>query len=349
MRNFLLLLLVVSCDKADKTASTDDTATADCADASSRSEAVACAAEAFLDTLSAEQREAVLYDWSDTQARTTWSNLPAVPRNGLALGDLDATARAAALSLAASSLDAAGYTTLQGVLAADDAIADVALAYGSDFYQVAIIGAPDSSGSFMFQFGGHHMAYNTSYVAGVGYPFPYHLGVTPMGSFEQAGETWDPLGTKGAAMTALFAALDADQRAEAYLEGQLFDDFVMGPDEGSGVLPVYPSGADAGGLLASSLSADQRALLEAAMRSWLDDFGAEVADPLVATYMSDDALASTKIAWADDGASGLALETAGNYLRVDGPRLWMELVTNAHGSVHLHGIVRDKTMDYGGL
>ncbi|MDT0330921.1 DUF3500 domain-containing protein [Nocardiopsis sp. DSM 44743] len=82
---------------------------------------VVAAAEAFLDTLSEEQRESVLYDYDDEAKTTGWSNFPAsmVERNGIALKDLTEEQREAALAVMEAALSEQGYEELLAIQAAD--------------------------------------------------------------------------------------------------------------------------------------------------------------------------------------------------------------------------------------
>ena len=61
------------------------------------------AANAFLGTLSADERNKCTFGFTSSQ-RTGWSNLPSgiFPRNGLRLGDLTSRQREAALALVAT-------------------------------------------------------------------------------------------------------------------------------------------------------------------------------------------------------------------------------------------------------
>lgn len=63
------------------------------------------------------------------------------------------------------------------------------------------------------------------------------------------------------------------------------------------------------------------------------------------------AFADTCIAWAGN-SSGPDVEVDGTYMRIDGPRLWLEVAVQngvvISGETHYHTIYRDKTMDYGG-
>ncbi|MCP5324856.1 MAG: DUF3500 domain-containing protein [Oceanospirillaceae bacterium] len=368
--------------------------------------AVVCAANDFLDTLSSDEQVSLLLEWTDSSAKTVWSNLPGVTRNGLALGDLSEESLAAALALAKVALSEEGYTDLTGVLAADDylnaygssgnAVAGsdessdssdseesaesetppappegdmtppdggmappdgagggaTNSAYGAANYHIALLGVPSVDGDWMLQFGGHHMAYNITYRSGVVYPVPNHLGVEPKVAFEQDGETYSPMLDEGAALVAMFAGLDENQLAAAYLSDEAYADVLVGPDNGSGVLPTdYPIGSNRRGVLVSELTQAQQALVRAAVLQWVGDYPASVADPLMADYFSAAALADTYIAWAGTESAGVDVDVSGTYMRIDGPRLWIEVACQSgviiQGQTHYHSVYRDKTMDYG--
>ena len=83
-------------------------------------EQVVCASNAFLATLTEEQKASVQYAWTDQVAKMYWSNLPGVTRNGLKWGTLSAESKDAALKLAAVVLTPEGYADMTGVFAADD-------------------------------------------------------------------------------------------------------------------------------------------------------------------------------------------------------------------------------------
>jgi hypothetical protein len=329
-------------------------------------EKIVCASNAFLATLTDTQKAATVYDWSDSKAKTTWSNLPGVTRNGPAFSTLSADSLAAAKNVAKVLLTSDGYTDFEGVLAADDYLGSVGgtmgsppgggggSTYSSGNYHIAFVGAPSTTTDWMLQIGGHHLAYNITYVGGLGFPTPNHIGVEPKAAFTINGGTYSPLADEGTAFFALFQSLDATQLASAYLAGQTFADVLIGPDEyGTGTYPTasYPTGTNRTGVLVSSLSDDQKALVVAAIKQWSADYDPAIADSLLAGYTSDAAYADTLIAWGGDQTKGVDPEQNGTYLRIDGPRLWLELSCQngvvISGKTHFHSIFRDKEMDYG--
>lgn len=258
----------------------------------------------------------------------------------------------AAKALIATALSAEGYKDFEGTLAADDYLAKSAGGYGSSLYSVAFVGTPIVNGSWMLQIGGHHLAYNITYLSGTGYPTPNHIGAEPKAAFELNSTSYAPLADEGSALVAMYNSLSDTELDYAYLTGQSFSDVIVGPDNGSGKLPTsYPTGSKRGGKLVSDLNAAQKALVKAAIEQWVKDYPAAVADKLLADYTSDAAFADTYIAWAGTKSKGVDVDVSGTYMRIDGPRLWIEVACQngvvIQGKTHYHTIFRDKTMDYG--
>ncbi|MFZ8758790.1 DUF3500 domain-containing protein [Microbacterium sp. HMH0099] len=101
---------------ASATSTTNTTTDSDGASATTTAETIsdtAAAAEAFLATLSAEQRDAILYAYDDETKTTSWSNFPItfVQRAGLNLADLTDEQKTAALKVLESLLSDEAYET----------------------------------------------------------------------------------------------------------------------------------------------------------------------------------------------------------------------------------------------
>ncbi len=346
------------------TAGAAGSATADCSSATTHLEKIVCASKAFLATLTEDQKAATVYAWTDSKAKTTWSNLPGVTRNGPAFSTLSAESLAAAKNVAKVLLSDEGYSDFEGVLAADDYLGSLGgsgppgggggSTYSAGNYHIAFIGTPSTTSDWMLQIGGHHLAYNITYVGGVGYPTPNHIGTEPKAAFTINNATYSPLSDEGTALFAVFNSLSSTQLAAAYLSGQTFADVLIGPDEyATGTYPSdkYPAGTNRTGVLVSSLSDEQKALVVAAIKQWSADYDPAIADSLLAAYTSDAAYGDTLLAWGGDQTKGVDPDQNGTYLRLDGPRLWLELSCQngvvISGKTHFHSIFRDKAMDYG--
>jgi hypothetical protein len=80
------------------------------------------AANMFLDTLSTEERQKVMYSFDDAQQRARWSNFPTgfVPRGGVSLKQMTAAQRDAAMKLLATVLSPMGLEKVNEIREADD-------------------------------------------------------------------------------------------------------------------------------------------------------------------------------------------------------------------------------------
>jgi uncharacterized protein DUF3500 len=305
---------------------------------------VVTAVNAFLATLDDTKRDTVEYDFTDNQARQTWSNFPAtaVPREGPALSDLTAEQQQAALAVVKVALSSDGYQQSTDIQKADDYLNSLGGQGADGFgalkdYHIAVFGQPSTTQPFMVQFGGHHLARNLTYNGDKVSQTPQFVGTEPV-SFPSGGATVEPLKTEATDLFGLMASLTADQRTSAEITSGTFDDLLMGPGKDSGNFPA------AEGLLVSSLNDSQRQAVMAAIRSYAGDLSTAAATKLMAKYESE--LDQTRIGWSNN--TGPTDEHS--YFRIDGPSVWIEFINTRSMStpdIHYHSVYRDKTDDYG--
>ena len=311
---------------------------------------IVCLSEAFYATLSTTQQSSVVLSYTLANAEV-WSNLPTsmISRNGLKFGDLSSTQLTAALALVQAVLSTEGYERFLEVRIADDYLADNGggtTSYGSGLYYIAFLGTPSTSSAWQLQVGGHHYALNATYNGTYLSTTPFFLGVEPP-SFTVSGTTYTVLEKQRAAAYALGQTLTSN--SSAVLSGT-FDDVVMGVNSSTGHDTNYPQTypTSGRGVLYSSLSSTQQGYIKAFIEAWVNDQNSTNASTLLALYESDTALAETYVGYSGTGA----FTTQGDYIRVDGPRVWIEFVVQ-NGivfttGIHYHSIWRDKTADYGG-
>lgn len=316
--------------------------------------AAVSAAQAFLATLSATQQSTTQLAFTLAAARR-WSNLPAssnfVARNGIAWGSLTAAQKAAATALLSSVLSPTGLTLLTGMQAADDYLSanGGGTSYGNGLYYLAIYGTPSTTGFWVLQFTGHHLThhftFNGTYPSGT----PMFLGVEPRTSFTLNGTTYDPMAAQRTAAADVFASLPA--YSGALLNGT-YTDILFGAN-GAGNIDntypkAYPTAATGRGVLYSALSGSDQEKVKAFIRAYVNTQSSAVATDLLGAYLADTALAQTYVAYAGAGN----VTTTNSYLRIDGPRVWIELSVQGgiiiRNEPHYHGIWRDKLGDYGG-
>jgi Protein of unknown function (DUF3500) len=303
---------------------------------------VAAAAEAFLATLGSEELATATYDFSDNQSRQTWSNYPAstVAREGIALSALDDDSKAAALAVVQTMLSEQGYEQVQTIQEADDWLAANSSggnsSFGDENYYIAVYGTPSTADPFMVQFGGHHLARNYTYDGTTASITPAFTGTEPK-TFTVADTDVEPMKLKAGTAFAVFDSLTDEQDAQAKLSTTLTD-ILMGPGVDSGEFPTSE------GLLVGDLSDDQKQLVMDAIAAWVNDAAPGEAASLLSAYEAQ--LDETRIAYA----SSTTVDGENTYLRIDGPRVWIELINTRSQStpnVHYHGVYRDKADDYG--
>jgi hypothetical protein len=296
------------------------------------------------------------------ESAITWSNLPVaiVPRLGLRLGDLDEKQAAAVRVLLATALSGCGLTLLDEVRLADDFLKPHdkrQIGWDGANYYLSVLGTPSAKDPWMLQLGGHHLAYNFTFNGRLPGATPLFLGSEPI-TFEMQGKQHAPLSRQSEAMSALAIALSA--RPQAKLAGT-FTDVVKGvvvtpgaaggPPTGgtdTGFPQQYATGTNDRGVKVSTLSPEERALVRTAIESYAQLPGKAIARAALDSYLTEAALNDAYVGFA--GSPDFS--TAGSYVRIDGPRVWIEIITQRAiafpEQLHFHSLWRDKQSDYGG-
>jgi hypothetical protein len=234
-----------------------------------------------------------------------------------------------------------GFDEILQHLAADDYLS--ANGGGSDYgrgnFYIAFLGTPSDSGTWELQFGGHHVALANTYTDGeLAGATPSFRGIEPFTTVTQDGVTVQPEQQEQKAFAAVIASLTTEQQAAAKLS-KTYNDILLGPGDDW----AFPTTSE--GIKGSDLTADQKALVLAAIDTYVDDVDDADAATILAKYKSqlDDTYfsfsGSTTVTEIDD------------YVRIDGPSVWIEF-SMQHGIVldgaHPHAVWRDKVTDYGG-
>ena len=309
------------------------------------------AALAFYNTLAPDQQSSLQLTWSLDTARR-WSSLPdaMVARNGLALGGLNAAQQAAAVALIKTALGDTGSSLQLGVQAAGDYLAANGGGNpdGSGNVHVAFLGTPSATGFWMLQLSGHHATWNLAFNGRGDSPTPAFFRIEPKAAFTVDGVAYDPLLVQRSAIAGLGAALlryPAAQLAGS-VPGLLFG--ADGAGNTDGTCPRAVDTVTTHGVLYSRLAASDQALAQTAIRAWVDTQAIERANTLLGAYLNSQALAQTSVAYAGTGS----VDVPGNYLLIEGPRLWLEWSVQrsaVNGSdVQYQATWRDKFADYGG-
>ncbi|MFJ5985376.1 DUF3500 domain-containing protein [Lentzea sp. NPDC092896] len=304
-------------------------------------------AQEFLAALSAEQRSKVVLDHSLANA-TRWHTYPEWAlgdlRPGLSTGTLSDVQWKALHSLLSAALGRTaneGYDEVRQHLLNDDYLSfgGTREGYGRNNYKIAFLGAPAAKGKWELQFGGHQLAIANTYQDGrlVG-ATPSFRGIEPQ-TFTLDGVTYEPERQEWSAFVALLGSLDQRRLRAADLH-RSFEDLVMFPGAANWSFPSRPEG-----VRGAALTPQQRKLVLNAISRYVDDMPAAEAAAFMSAYACD--LNDTYVSFA----GSKSLMNIGDYVRIDGPRVWIELRMDEPYSTDEtapHSLWRDKVSDYGG-
>ncbi|WP_285618888.1 DUF3500 domain-containing protein [Kineosporia sp. NBRC 101677] len=330
-------------------------------DSSTTAETIAettAAVEAFLETLSDEQRETVLYDYDDETKTTSWSNFPVtfVQRAGLNLNDLTEEQQAAAMKVLEALLSDEGYATVTGIIGGDEFLAENSSSTEDSLgqYYIAFFGEASTDSAYEIQFGGHHLGINATLdgsadSAGEITFAPTHLGSQPAVYTNEDGEEVQPLAGMYEDAFAFYDSLTEEQQATLY-QSEDVSDLVCA----AGSTCDYPTGT---GISGADLTDEQRELLLQVIANWVGLSDEETTDATLAEIEAT--LDETYVSWS--GATTYDMTSGGGiYYQISGPDVYIELasqqgsagadvdgVTTA-GWGHIHTIYRDPSNDYAG-
>ncbi|MEW5423441.1 DUF3500 domain-containing protein [Amorphus sp. 3PC139-8] len=301
----------------------------------------------LMDTLSPAQREALVLDYNFANA-TRWHTYPDATlgrrrnRLGLQLDGLSEEQWNAVYALLDAALGSApneGADEVRQHLSVDDYLrrGGTRRDYGRGEFKLAFLGMPSPTGLWELQFGGHHLAVANTYRDGllIG-ATPSFRGMEPLTPIDHDGRSIAPQLQEHEAFVAVLASLTDDQLRRARL-----------PRRGTLMMarrnwdfPERPQG-----LPVAELNQEQRALVVAAMATFVGDADDVTAAAFMDKYRNE--FDQTYL-----GFSGSpALSNTGDYVRIDGPSVWIELDMDPPFSTHQphpHALWRDKQADYGG-
>nr|WP_137811046.1 MULTISPECIES: DUF3500 domain-containing protein [unclassified Gordonia (in: high G+C Gram-positive bacteria)] len=313
------------------------------------------AAQAFLATLSDEQREQVTYDYDDETKTTSWSNFPVtfVDRAGVNLADLSDEQRAAAMKVLEALLSDEGYATVTGIMGNDKYLHEKSSSTEESLgqYYIAFFGDPSDSSAWEVQFGGHHLGINAT-LDGAADEItfaPTHLGIQPAVYTDSDGNEVQPFDGIYTTAFAFYDSLTDEQKAALY-QGSTVANMVCAP----GSTCDYPTGT---GISGADLTDEQKKLLLDVIANWVGLSDEETTSEALAEIEAT--LDETYINWSGATAYDMT-QGDGIYFQISGPDVYIEFAAQqgsagadvegvtTSGWGHVHTIYRDPGNDYAG-
>lgn len=298
------------------------------------------AALRFLATLDDAQLSRVLIDFDDA-ARGDWHYVPR-ERPGVRLGELDEKARAAAQELFAAALSARGLEKLEGVLALEALLRELASAGGRTppswrdpgNYSLCLFGDPASAEPWGWRIEGHHLSLSFTLAGDDVAVTPHFFGAEPTRADVPGRKDLRVLGAEEDLALELLQSFDDAQRALALRAGEPPQDILFGP--GGDPFEIEPAG-----IAWQELSPQQRELLERLVGEVIGNL-----EPALAAdarqRLDEEGHERLHFVWM-----GAASIDAPHYWRVQGQRSVIELDNVQSGGHHAHLVWRDLERDFG--
>ena len=314
---------------------------------------MAGAVQAFLNTLSADERKQTSYAFTSDE-RYNWHFVPKA-RNGLALKQMQPAQRQAALAILKTGLSASGYEKTTGIMDLDNVLRVIENRQPNDDfrdaekYYMTVFGDCQGAEPWGWRFEGHHVSMQFSSLTG------RVVGITPLFFGSNPGEVRGPavanLPQNGKQIMreetelafALLKTLTDDQRKQALLSAKAYPDILTGNSRRASLDRMD-------GLPITAMTADQRKLFLGLLQVYLNRYHVTLAKQQF-ERVEKSGLDNLRFAWAGDlsDRSRQPEPSAGGgwYYRIHGPALLIEYDNTQNNANHVHTVIRDLTNDFG--
>lgn len=320
----------------------------------------------LLDTFSAEQRAAALFEFDDSR-RLDWDIIPKPDRIGVSLHNLDRHQKVVVLEMVRLAVSAEVYTKVLAIMQLEHVLRGLEADFlgvaaplwrTSDSYFFCIFGRPGFEDTWSFRFLGHHVCLNITVVN------QRWISLTPSALGQQpainAG-VLNPLAADEGLGFELLHSLDEVQQSKAIIHDVAPADFVSRQVPLIGALE-YPDHYDLGmpqyqitrddrralalvraqpsGIAADELTAQQTTILQLLIDTYLARLPGRAAGEYRA-QLDAEGPSSIHFAWAGGRERGTP-----HYFRVQTTALLIELVNSVGGGNHIHSVIRDFEHDF---
>jgi len=291
---------------------------------------------AFLNSLSAEQRDTATYGFDDEE-RLNWHFIPR-SRNGLSFNDMTENQQLLANQLMATFLSEKGFQKVAQIRGLESVLKEIEVdgrfVRDPDAYFLTVFGDPSTDGTWAFRFEGHHIALNWTFVAGNGIASsPQFFGSNPAEVRSGTLTGLRVLATEEDLARELVLALDASQRSQAILAVEVPRDiFTAAEDE---IEPFETTGIAYGALNSSQ---------QLTLMNLIEEVAGAQPEALNAARMAQVRAGRDDIRFTWIGGTGV---TDGHYWRVQGSDFLIEYDKTQNENNHIHLVWRDFDGDFG--
>ncbi len=297
---------------------------------------MAGAANAFLASLTPQQRAQATYPFSDDE-RFDWHFIPK-PRKGLALREMTAEQKQLAHALLAAGLSQQGYIKAVSIMSLEQVLKIMEGGKGPmrdpEGYFFTVFGEPSATGTWGYRVEGHHVSENFTIVNGQVQGAPSFFGSNPAEIMEGPRKGLRVLAREEDLGRQLVKSLNADQKKTAILSKEAPKDILTEASR-KAALNGQPSGIEA-----SQLTAPQRAILQ----TLLDEYCENMTDQIDQRREEQIKKAGDHVyfAWAGGEEPG-----QGHYYRIQTASFLVEFDNTQDHANHIHSVWRDFNGDFG--
>ena len=298
---------------------------------------MSAAANAFLSSLSVDQRAKASFAFEDEQ-RFDWHFIPRA-RKGIPFKELDPAQRLLGNALMGAGLGQRGMITTATIMSLDAILREMEQGRGPvrdpELYFLSIFGDAQSNKPWGWRVEGHHVALNFTLVEGKHIATtPAFLGANPAEVLQGDRKGLRALAPEEDYARMLIKSLDDKQRAQAVVSQSAPADILS--TNLRKAEPLKPAG-----LQTSKLGQKQQDIL----MSLLGEYASRHAPDIAAVRLDrvrTAGLANIYFAWAGGFDKGQA-----HYYRIQGPSFLVEYDNIQNNANHIHTVWRDMRGDFG--
>jgi len=299
---------------------------------------MADAANAFLNSLWADQKATATYAFDDDQ-RFDWHFIPKL-RKGLSFGAMQPFQQKLATALVAAGLSQEGFIKAETIMSLDQVLLLLEAGAGPnrrdpDNYYITIFGTPSAKGTWGYRVEGHHLAQNFTIVDGRVSDSPSFFGSNPAEVRVGPRKGLRVLAKEDDSGFELMESLDKTQQDVAVVDKTALKDIITMASRKAAL------GGVPNGLAASKMTADQYDKLMTIVDIYANNVAPQMAEARMqlARKQPKDA---TYFAWTGETQRG-----GYHYYRIQTPAFLIELDCTQDKANHIHSVWRDYQNDFG--
>ena len=301
----------------------------------SPSSAMLASAQTFLQSLTAEQRQAAMFPFTG-EDRFDWHYIPR-QRKGVALKTMTPSQQNAASALLRSSLSEEGYDKAETIRELEQILfeREGRAIRDRELYFFMVFGEPSASGSWGWRYEGHHISQNWTIVDGRAVASsPQFFGTNPADISEGRMAGTRVLAREEDHARTLLGSLSPQLRTRAIISTEAPGDILTTSDREAAI-------QDNTGVAYQDLNAQQQSLLWSLVEEY-----ARVQPPAIADARLDKirgaGLDDIRFAWMGGAERG-----EGHYYRIQGRTFLIEYDNVQNNANHAHSVWRDFEGDFG--